>query len=232
MMHPFAAVVGVFDEDVEAWKGVWGQPVYSLQFYETDRSRGFIRGAKWNVTPTGGPQSMTAAFPWGGKPIWGQDFHATIKNRLGHALAWGIVAEDLPEEHNRIELDYSRVDNAGIPAVKMIYKTSKNTKDLLAFNVARAIDSLREAGAKETIVAPMIRETGWHILGTATMGNDPGNSVVDQWGRAHDVPNLIIVDGSTWPTSSGMNPTPTIAAFSLRATEHAITHRRAQVVSS
>ena len=232
MMHPFAAVVGVFDEDVEAWKGVWGQPVYSLQFYETDRSRGFIRGAKWNVTPTGGPQSMTAAFPWGGKPIWGENFHATIKNRLGHALAWGIVAEDLPEEHNRIELDYSRVDNAGIPAVKMIYKTSKNTKDLLAFNVARAIESLREAGAKETIVAPMIRETGWHILGTATMGNDPGNSVVDQWGRAHDVPNLIIVDGSTWPTSSGMNPTPTIAAFSLRATEHAITHRRAQVVSS
>jgi len=41
----------------------------------------------------------------------------------------------------------------------------------------------------------------------------------------------MIVDGSTWPTSSGMNPTPTIAAFSLRAVEHAVTARRSQAVA-
>jgi choline dehydrogenase-like flavoprotein len=153
-----------------------------------------------------------------------------VRDRLGHSLAWGIVAEDLPEEHNRVELDHSTRDRVGLPGVKMTYETSTNTKDLLAFNVERAAESLREAGAKETIVAPMIRETGWHILGTATMGDDPGSSVVDQWGRAHEVPNLIIVDGSTWPTSSGMNPTPTIAAFSLRAIEHAVAGRGAQAV--
>jgi len=231
MMHPFATVVGVFDEQLDPWKSVWGQPIYSLEFYETVRERGFLRGAKWNVTPTGGPQAMAAAFPWGGKPIWGEEFHRTIADRLGHSVAWGIVAEDLPEEHNRIELDPTRVDHAGLPAAKMIYTTSKNTKDLLAFNVERAIESFTAAGAKETIVAPMIRETGWHILGTATMGTDAASSVVDQWGRSHDIPNLIIVDGSTWPTSSGMNPTPTIAAFSLRATEHAIEQRSSQVVA-
>jgi len=232
MMHPFAAVVGVFDDEFDPWKSVWGQPIYSLEFYETVKSRGFVRGAKWNVTPTGGPQSMTAAFPWGGKPIWGDRFHETVKDRLGHSLAWGIVAEDLPEEHNRVELDHGSLDRAGVPGVKMIYRTAQNTKDLLAFNVDRAAESLREAGAKETIVAPMIRETGWHILGTATMGDDPGSSVVDQWGRAHDVPNLLIVDGSTWPTSSGMNPTPTIAAFSLRAVEHAVQNSGSQAVAS
>ncbi len=232
MMHPFASVVGVFEDELDPWKSVWGQPVYSLEFYETVKERGFVRGAKWNVTPTGGPQSMTAPFPWGGRPIWGDDFHRTVKDRLGHSVAWGIVAEDLPEDHNRVELDHSRLDRDGIPGVKMIYKTSQNTKDLLAFNVARAQESLREAGAKETIVAPMIRETGWHLLGTATMGDDPSSSVVDQWGRAHDVPNLLIVDGSTWPTSSGMNPTPTIAAFSLRAAEHAVESARSQKVAS
>ena len=232
MMHPFATVVGIFDDTLDPWKGVWGQPVYSLEFYETDRSRGFVRGAKWNVTPTGGPASMTAAFPWGGHPIWGERFHETVKERLGHSVAWGIVAEDLPEEHNRIEIDQSTTDGAGVPGVRMIYRTGQNTRDLLAFNVERATESLREAGAEETIVAPMIRETGWHILGTATMGESPESSVVDQWGRAHDVPNLIIVDGSTWPTSSGMNPTPTIAAFSLRAVEHAISERTAQAVAS
>ena len=232
MMHPFAAVVGVFDEQLDPWKSVWGQPIYSLEFYETVKSRGFVRGAKWNVTPTGGPQAMTAAFPWGGQAIWGENFHQTVKDRLGRSLAWGIVAEDLPEEHNRVEIDHSSTDRAGVPGVRMIYRTAQNTKDLLAFNVDRATESLREAGANETIVAPMIRETGWHILGTATMGEDPESSVVDQWGRAHDVPNLFIVDGSTWPTSSGMNPTPTIAAFSLRAAEHAVANRVSQAVAS
>ena len=89
MMHPFATVVGVFDEQLDPWKSVWGQPIYSLEFYETDKSRGFVRGAKWNVTPTGGPQAMTAAFPWGGSAIWGDRFHETVKDRLGRSVAVG-----------------------------------------------------------------------------------------------------------------------------------------------
>ena len=57
------------------------------------------------------------------------------------------------------------------------------------------------------------------------MGDDPATSVVDGFGRSHDVPNLFIFDGSTWPTSSGMNPTATIAAMALRSAEHLIETR-------
>ena len=81
------------------------------------------------------------------------------------------------------------------------------------------------------MVAPLIRETGWHLLGTAKMGDDPATSVVDAWGRAHDVPNLFIFDGSIWPTSSGMNPTATIAAMSLWCAEHLVEDRRNQKVA-
>jgi choline dehydrogenase-like flavoprotein len=62
------------------------------------------------------------------------------------------------------------------------------------------------------------------------MGNDPRTSVVDAFGRAHDVPNLFIFDGSIWPTSSGMNPTATIAALSLRCAERLVEGRRNQEV--
>jgi choline dehydrogenase-like flavoprotein len=88
------------------------------------------------------------------------------------------------------------------------------------------------AGAYETVVAPLIRETGWHLLGTAKMGNRSETSVVDAWGRCHDVPNLYIFDGSIWPTSSGMNPTATIAAMALRCAEHLVSERRHQAVPS
>jgi choline dehydrogenase-like flavoprotein len=50
--------------------------------------------------------------------------------------------------------------------------------------------------------------------------------VVDRWGRCHDVENLFIFDGSIWPTSSGMNPTATIAALALRSAEHLVETRR------
>lgn len=59
-----------------------------------------------------------------------------------------------------------------------------------------------------------------HILGTARMGSDPATSVVDEYGRSHDIPNLVIVDGSVMVTGSGMNPTATITALALRAAEH------------
>jgi choline dehydrogenase-like flavoprotein len=228
MMHPFAAVVGLFDEDLGSTRGVWGQHLHSLQFYETDSSRGFVRGAKWGLQPTGGPVSMTRGFPWGNNPIWGPGFHQGIRKRLGRSAMWGIIAEDLPDEANRVVLDPELKDGDGIPAPKLIYRMSENSTRLLRFHQERARESLEAAGAYETVVAPLIRETGWHLLGTAKMGADPERSVVDAWGRAHDVPNLFIFDGSIWPTSSGMNPTATIAALALRCSDHLVHNRSNQ----
>jgi choline dehydrogenase-like flavoprotein len=56
---------------------------------------------------------------------------------------------------------------------------------------------------------------GWHNLGTARMGTDPEKSVVNEWGRSHDVKNLFVIDGSLFVTSGGVNPTSTIQALSL-----------------
>jgi choline dehydrogenase-like flavoprotein len=47
------------------------------------------------------------------------------------------------------------------------------------------------------------------------MGTDPDRSVVNEWGRSHDVKNLFIVDGSVFVTSGGVNPTSTIQAIAL-----------------
>jgi choline dehydrogenase-like flavoprotein len=62
------------------------------------------------------------------------------------------------------------------------------------------------------------------------MGDDPGSSVVDRWGRSHDIPNLYVVDGSVFVTSSGTNPTSTIAALAMRTAEHMVEDRYNQKV--
>lgn len=231
MLHPFGTVVGLFEEDLGSTHGLWGQHIHCLEFYETDASRGFVRGAKWGLQPTGGPLSMTRSYPWGEEnAIWGQNFHRQLRKRLGHSAMWGIIAEDLPEEQNRVVLDPVLQDADGIPAPKLVYRMSGNSHRLLQFHLQRAKESLEAAGAYEVVIAPLIRETGWHILGTAKMGAEPATSVVDPWGRCHDVPNLFIFDGSIWPTSSGMNPTATIAALALWCADHLVRNRRNQKV--
>jgi len=231
MMHPFATVVGLFDEPLGSWQGPWGQHIHSLEFYESDARRGFVRGAKWGLQPTGGPVSMTRAYPWGYEPVWGAGYHDTVARRLGRSAMWGIIAEDLPEEANQVVLDPSLTDSDGIAAPKVVYRLSTNSRRLLDFHQERARESLEAAGAYDTVIAPLIRATGWHLLGTAKMGEDPATSVVDGFGRSHDIANLYIIDGSVWPTSAGMNPTATIAALALRMVDRLIEDRRHQPVA-
>ena len=47
------------------------------------------------------------------------------------------------------------------------------------------------------------------------MGADPQRSVVNEWGRAHDVRNLFVIDGSIFVTAGAVNPTCTIQALAL-----------------
>jgi choline dehydrogenase-like flavoprotein len=95
----------------------------------------------------------------------------------------------------------------------------ENSRLALDYGIARAEELLDAAGAHTVRHDPLARETGWHLMGTARMGDDPATSVVDRWGRAHDVPNLFIVDGSVFVTCASINPTTTIQALALRSAD-------------
>jgi choline dehydrogenase-like flavoprotein len=230
MMHPFGSVTGIFDEPFVSWLGPFGQYIQSLEFYETDSSRGFVRGAKWGLMPTGGPLGAAMSPFFGETPELDLNLHANVRERLAHTVLWGIIAEDLPSESNRVVIHESLTDSDGMPAPKIVYRNDDNSRRMVHYHLDRARESLEAAGAKKTFSDAFIRDTGWHLLGTTTMGGDPAASVVDQYGRAHDVPNLYIYGGSTFPTSSGVNPTATISAVTLRSVEHLLKHARLQEV--
>jgi choline dehydrogenase-like flavoprotein len=88
---------------------------------------------------------------------------------------------------------------------------------MFAHGTARAEEALLAAGAKRIVSSggDVWWRAGWHLMGTARMGTDPENSVVNGWGQCHDVKNLFIVDGSIFVTSAAVNPTPTIQALAL-----------------
>lgn len=235
MLHPFGEVLGLYEEETDDGLGPSGAQIESMEFYATDTSRGFVRGTKWHVMATGGPLQMAHHLWRRHNPpddsFWGENFTARMKQTLGHSIDWIIHAEDLPEEHNRVTLDSGLKDSDGLPAAAIHYRTSENTGRIFDFAFARAKEAHSAAGARESWASHRDLSSG-HNLGTARMGDDPGTSVVDGFGRAHEVENLFVIDGSVFPTSTGTNPTATICAFARRAASHIVENARNQKTGS
>jgi choline dehydrogenase-like flavoprotein len=59
------------------------------------------------------------------------------------------------------------------------------------------------------------------------MSADPADGVVNEFGRAHDVPNLFVSDGSVFTTGAAANPTLTIVALAIRQAEHMVGEMKA-----
>jgi choline dehydrogenase-like flavoprotein len=85
-------------------------------------------------------------------------------------------------------------------------------------------EMLEAAGAKDIRVLAGVEMPGMaiHELGTARMGNDPKKSVLNAFNQAHDVKNLFVMDGASFVSSACQNPTLTMMAVTVRASEHMI----------
>ena len=234
MLHPFGSAIGLYDEPLEDWVGPAGTQIECMEFYESDPTRGFVRGSKWHVMGTGGPLEMATRWHIGegvrDEDFWGDQFTAKMKQAVGHSIDWIVHAEDLPEETNRVTLDPTLTDSDGLPAPKVHYTTSENTRRLVDWNLQRSLEAHTAAGATKSWITNR-NNPSWHNMGTAKMGHDPATSVVNGYGQSHDVPNLYIIDGSVFPTATGVNPTATICALAKRTATH-LAGNRSQKVSS
>jgi choline dehydrogenase-like flavoprotein len=214
MFHPYALIYGYFDEPLDGYRGP-GNCIWSQEFYETDRSRGFVRGYTFEFVRGQGPVMAAVQGMATGRLPWGPDHHHAYRKLFCHRTGMVAICEDLPEQHNTVTLDRALKDPNGIAAPKITYTLSANSRRMLDHAVARGTEILHAAGAYTVDFEAPIAEGGWHLMGTARMGSDPTRSVVNEWGRSHDVKNLFIVDGSIFVTSAGVNPTRTIQALAL-----------------
>jgi len=190
-------------------------------FYDSDPKRGFFGGggidARFEFYPIG--------FAIGGlppeAPRWGTGFKKALKENFNRTVNIFSHTTCLPLESNTITLDPEMKDAWGLPALRVTYKSHPDDFKTLSFFRDRSLELLDAAGAVRKWALPIEDTTAaGHLMGTCRMGNDPKSSVVDQYHRAHDVPNLFIVDGSSFVTSGRNQPTCTIQALAYRAADH------------
>jgi choline dehydrogenase-like flavoprotein len=221
MTHVQSFAVGLFDEAVEGWHGTWGGTVSTRQFYETDPARGYTRGFIMSGCRGWSPLNLALQVA-----PWGSGHHAALEHRINHEIVMYLCGEDLPEASNRVELDWDQQDAFGMPGVRTFYTLGENSRRLGLDMIAHGHEVLGAAGASSVRDFGLSPIWGWHLLGTARMGIDPKTSVVDAFNQAHDVPRLFVVDGSSLPTSGGVNPAATIQALALRCADHIWDRRR------
>jgi len=213
MVQAGNVVFGRFPDLVRMYKG---PPAHALteEFYETDPKRDFARGF---AVQTVGPlpiafakQMMVAKGAWG----WGM---RRVMMDYNHWAALGLLGEILPWEDNRVTLA-DETDRHGLPVAEVTFNLHDNDKKLIAFGKEKVEEIMRAAGAEE-----VVQEARYaHLVGGARMGNDPRASVVDKFGRTHDIPNLFVCDGSILPTQGSANPGLTIQSLAARTADYLI----------
>lgn len=219
MLHPLGFVEGKFRNFLGSFLGLEGCCIFSQEFYETRKVRNFKRGYTMQILRGSHPLETALSLRKFNKLKFGKKFHNSFLDTYGYNIPIAIICEDLPEKSNYVELDYAQKDSNGLPGVKINYKLSNNSKRMMSHGLSRGRELMIKAGAKSLISFGPVKNTGWHIMGTAKMGKLKKNSVVNKFGQTHDIKNLVIVDSSVFPTSSGVNPASTIQALALKFTD-------------
>jgi choline dehydrogenase-like flavoprotein len=142
-----------------------------------------------------------------------------IFNRfLSGGLVLASIMEDLPYLDNRVlPSDTPSLD--GHPRLRIQYRMHASEIERRAAFL-RQLKQVFEPFRKITLAAATSNENLGHACGTCRFGTDPKRSVLNPQNRAHEVDNLYVVDASFFPSSTGINPSLTIAANALRVASH------------
>jgi choline dehydrogenase-like flavoprotein len=183
----------------------------------------------------GSPDSDTAEFVAAG--LRGKALREAVGNRVGRQFALQIEVEQEADPANRVTLADAR-DALGNPRPSIHYGLSDYVKDglLAAKRVSERIFELLgaddytsykpdEARYFEHDGEPMRWWGAGHGGGTHVMGTSPRDSVVDQWQRCWDHPNLYAVGCGSMPSLGTSNPSLTMAALALRTAGHLVSRR-------
>ena len=137
---------------------------------------------------------------------------------LNGGLVLGAIMEDLPYLDNRV-LPYDRPSLDGRQRLRLQYRLHPSEIERRA-EFLRQINQALKPFRTLTLRTGENNSTLGHVCGTCRFGTDPKTSVLDPHNRAHEVENLYVVDASFFPTSTGLNPSLTVAANALRVAEH------------
>lgn len=181
--------------------------------------RDYIRGF--------GYQGGASRAGWG-REIAEMNIGGEFKEALTEPGNWSIgmtaFGEMLPDHSNRIFLDKEKKDKWGMPVLAIDVEMKANELKMRKDMIDDAKEMLEAAGVKEVNGSDWgyFPGMGIHEMGTARMGTDPKNSVLNKWNQVWDCQNVFVTDGACMTSAACVNPSLTYMALTARAADYAV----------
>jgi gluconate 2-dehydrogenase alpha chain len=220
----YLSISGLYpNEQLNLWGGT-GAQTFTMDDLNGDNfdhhGLGFIRGANLRVNNQNLPIGQSAAVP-PDVPLWGSAYKRWLHENSNSIGSLFIQIDVLPYEANFIDLDPVKKDDLGVPVARLTFNTYQNEQRIAAYMSPKLTAIHKAAGATKTwggkMVVPAVNS---HAYGGTKMGEDPSSSVVNQFSISHEAPNLAIMGGSTFVSTSAYNPTETLQALAWYGSEH------------
>ncbi len=139
-------------------------------------------------------------------------------------MSLGGFGECLPHPDNRATLDPAKVDRWGVPVLHIDMTWRDNEKRMMRDAEEAAAEMLEAAGCTDVASYNNGTPPGLtiHEMGTARMGKQRRDSVLNRWNQVWDAPNVFVTDGASMCSSGCQNPSVTYMALTARAADRAV----------
>ena len=221
-VHVAGFLPALYGNGVQNDLGIGGEHIYMPRFNHRLKNLNYLRGFQMQFWNTGcQPYNLprVANLSEG----FGAGLKTDIKRKYPAWVELHPFGETLPYAHNRITVDESQPDRYGVPKLKIDYQIGDNERKM-ADHIFDVLDEVGKAAGIEWVHFKRgeldSNGSAIHEHGCCRMGEDPKRSALNKWNQMHEVKNLFVVDGSAFTSASEKNPTLTILALSLRATDY------------
>ena len=139
-----------------------------------------------------------------------------------------MMGETIPKEKNQVTLDKEKVDDWGIPLLKIDIAYDDNDEKMVKDYHEQFTQMFEEAGFTniKTFDSKQAPGLDIHEMGGVRMGKDPKTSLLNKWNQLHSCKNVYVTDGACMTSTSTQNPSLTYMALTARACNHAISESK------
>ena len=209
-----------------AARDLMGGDGYIPRFRNLDtREKKFVRGYAYDFDSGGTPHPRYF-------PLYGAELQKALADVSGAGFSMTTMGTVLPRYEHHVRINKDVKDEWGIPVLHIHQKYTDNEFEMAKDSMNVAEELCRGAGfeviAKHWQMVPPGESI--HELGTCRMGDDPKTSVLNQFNQCHDVKNLFVMDGSSFVSGGSQNPTLTILALAMRASEYLADQMRRRAI--
>jgi len=151
---------------------------------------------------------------------FGAEFKKKLHATVPALVMLGCQGQILESPSNYVDLDPELRDGFGMPAIRLSFSLGESEQAMIR-DMRTVTQAILEA-AGGVAINPDARGgvDDSHYVGTCKMGTDPSRSVLNRHCQSHEVKNLYVLDGSSFPYYPEKNPTETVIAVAMRGAAH------------